>query len=54
VAVERVADRLPEVRSLMAAEQRAFDAFVDAVAEHARPDAVVLDMFARRADGDDL
>jgi hypothetical protein len=53
VAVERVADRLREVQALMADEQRAFDAFVEAVAEHQRPDAVVLDMFSRRAENDD-
>lgn len=50
VAVDRVADRLHELRSLMADEQRAFDAFVEAVADHERADAVVLDMFARRPD----
>lgn len=53
VAVERVADRLREVEALVADEQRAFAAFVQAVAEHQRPDAVVLDLFTRRAENDE-
>jgi hypothetical protein len=54
VAVERVVDRLSEVRSLVADEERAFEAFVAAVEEHQRPAAVVVDLFARRAENDEL
>jgi hypothetical protein len=50
VAVDRVADRLPEIRQLVADEQRAFAAFVEAVADHEQGNAVVLNMFGRRAD----
>lgn len=48
VAVERVADRLSELQSLVADEQGAFDSFVDVLAERQQVDAVVLDMFARQ------
>ena len=47
VAVERVADRLPELRALVAAEEQAFDAFVALAGERPTRDAVVLDLFAR-------
>jgi hypothetical protein len=50
VAVDRVADRLPEIRQLVADEHRAFEAFVDAVGAHEPRDAVVLDLFHRRVD----
>lgn len=50
VAVDRVADRLGEVRGLVAEEQHAFDAFVDVLLMHEQVDAVVLDMFARRSE----
>jgi hypothetical protein len=50
VAVDRVADRLSEVRQLVADEQRAFEAFVDAIVDHEHTGAVVVDMFARRGD----
>jgi hypothetical protein len=54
VAVERVAERLAQVRALVADEQRAFDAFVEVVVEHQRTEGVVLEMFSRRAtDGPD-
>ncbi len=47
VAVDRVADRLPELRSLVHAEELAFDAFVAAVGDRPTQDAVVLELFAR-------
>jgi hypothetical protein len=47
VAVERVADRLAEVRSLMADEHRAFEQFVEILGEQ-QTQAVVLEMFGRR------
>lgn len=47
VAVERVADRLAEVRSLVADEHRAFEAFVEILGEQ-QVEAVVLEMFGRR------
>jgi hypothetical protein len=47
VAVERVAERLPQVRSLVVDEQRAFQAFVDVILEHHGADAIVLEMFGR-------
>lgn len=52
VAVDRVGERLGEIRELMAAEQRSFEAFAALV--HTRPerDAVVVDLFARRGDAD--
>ena len=49
VAVERVAERLAQVRALVLDEQRAFDAFVAVVSEHQQVDGVVLEMFGRRA-----
>jgi hypothetical protein len=49
VAVERVADRLSQVQALVDDERRAFDAFVEIVAEHQRDQGVVLEMFGRRA-----
>ena len=55
VAVERVAERLPQLRSLVLDEQRAFEAFVDVVLEHQGADAIVLEMFGRRVtDGPEL
>lgn len=48
VAVDRVADRMPEMQAAMSDEQRAFDAFVQVLGERQQTDAVVLDMFARR------
>jgi len=47
VAVERVAERLAELRVLVAAEEQAFDAFVALVGDRPTRDAVVLDLFAR-------
>ena len=47
VAVDRVAERLPELRALVHAEEMAFDAFVTAVGERPTRDAVVLELFAR-------
>ena len=47
VAVERVAERLAELRVLVAAEEQAFDAFVALVADRPTRDAVVLELFAR-------
>jgi hypothetical protein len=49
VAVERVAERLHHVKDLVEDEARAFQAFVELLAEHRRDDAVVLEMFGRRA-----
>ena len=49
VAVDRVGERLPELRSLVAAEEDAFRAFVAVVGERPVRDAVVLDLFARSA-----
>jgi hypothetical protein len=49
VAVERVAERLGQVRLLVEDEQRAFEAFVDVLSDHQPSDAVVLEMFGRRA-----
>lgn len=48
VAVDRVADRLTEVRGLVEDEHRAFEAFVDVLAGRHQQEAVVLDLFARR------
>lgn len=48
VAVDRVADRLPEVRSMVEDEKRAFEAFADVLAARHQEDAVVLEMFAGR------
>ena len=53
VAVERVADRLAQLRSLMAEEIRAFDAFVEVTADRSQQTAVVLEMFGRRAEPPD-
>jgi hypothetical protein len=49
VAVERVADRLSQVRALMEDELRAFEAFVEIVVEAQQSEGVVLEMFGRRA-----
>src|SRR5215217_7618831 len=54
VAVDRVADRLSQVRALVAEEQRAFDAFVDLVLLDRGEPGVVLEMFGRRADDVDV
>jgi hypothetical protein len=52
VAVDRVGERLPELRALVAAEEDAFRAFVAVVGERPQRDAVVLDLFARSGGGD--
>ncbi|MCU1673520.1 MAG: hypothetical protein JWN77_1633 [Frankiales bacterium] len=53
VAVDRVGERLSEVRALMAAEQRSFEAFAALVQGRPERDAVVVDLFARsRMDAD--
>ena len=49
VAVDRVSERLAQVRALMSDEQRAFEAFVEVVLEHQRTEGVVLEMFGRRS-----
>jgi hypothetical protein len=49
VAVERVAERLNQVRALMDDELRAFEAFVEIVVEAQQAEGVVLEMFGRRA-----
>ncbi|MDT7569963.1 MAG: hypothetical protein QOE05_137 [Actinomycetota bacterium] len=49
VAVERVAERLPQVQALVRDEQRAFAAFVEVVIEQQGSEAVVLEMFGRRS-----
>lgn len=51
VAVDRVAERLPEVRSLVAEEWAAFEAFVEVLAGRSQHEGVVVEMFARRPDG---
>ncbi|MCW2572569.1 MAG: hypothetical protein JWO88_2627 [Frankiales bacterium] len=48
VAVDRVAEHLTQMRALVADEQRAFNAFVEVLADHPQTGAVVLEMFARR------
>ena len=48
VAVERVADRLSQVKALVLDEQRAFEAFVEVIADHRQREGVVLEMFGRR------
>jgi hypothetical protein len=50
VAVERVAERLTQVRALVDDEQRAFEAFVTLVVAEPRDEGVVLEMFGRRAE----
>jgi hypothetical protein len=50
VAVDRVAGRLDEVRSVVADEERAYRAFLDALAERSHGDAIVLDMFPSRSE----
>ena len=52
VAVDRVSDRLAELRALVRAEELAFDAFVTAVGERPTQDAVVLELFARSGGSD--
>jgi hypothetical protein len=54
VAVERVADRLAQVKELVTDEQRAFEAFVEVVLEHHHGEGVVLEMFGRRTGESDL
>ena len=49
VAVDRVAERLLELRALVQAEEAAFDAFVATVGDRPTRDAVVLELFARSA-----
>ena len=49
VAVDRVADRLDELATLVAEEVEAFHAFLTLVRERDSQDAVVLDLFARTA-----
>jgi hypothetical protein len=52
VAVDRVAERLGEVRALVAAEQRSFEAFAALLEGRPEHSAVVLDLFAPRARSD--
>jgi hypothetical protein len=54
VAVDRVADRLDEVRGLVADETRAFDAFVAVLGERQQRNAIVLDMFGRWSEPPEL
>jgi hypothetical protein len=49
VAVDRVSDRLEELRNLVLAEVSAFEAFVGMVDARPSYDAVVVDLFARSA-----
>jgi hypothetical protein len=49
VAVERVAERLNQVRALVDDEQRAFEAFVEVVVAAQQQEGIVLEMFGRRA-----
>lgn len=50
VAVDRVADRLTDVRGLVDDERGAFEAFVEVLAAREPTDAVVLEMFGRRVE----
>jgi hypothetical protein len=52
VAVDRVAERLAEVRALVAAEHRSFEAFAGLLDARPEQEAVVLDLFATRARSD--
>ena len=54
VAVDRVTERLAQVRELVKEEAAAFEAFVKLVGDQPRREAVVVDLFGRlsRADGD--
>jgi hypothetical protein len=54
VAVERVAERLTQIRALVLDEQQAFQAFIEVVLEHQQHEGVVLEMFGRRNDGPEL
>jgi hypothetical protein len=54
VAVERVADRLAQVKDLVTDEQRAFEAFVEVVLQQRSGEGVVLEMFGRRTGDGDL
>jgi len=54
VAVDRVSERLAQVRVLVREEAEAFDAFVALVGNRPRHEAVVIDLFGHlsRADAD--
>lgn len=54
VAVDRVSERLAQVRVLVQEEAAAFDAFVQLVGDRPRHEGVVVDLLGRlyRADGD--
>jgi len=52
VAVDRVSDRLAQVRVLVREEVEAFDAFVALVGNRPRHEAVVVDLFGRLSRGD--
>jgi hypothetical protein len=50
VAVDRVADRLGDIRLIVDDERRAFDAFVEILCDRDQSTAKVLDLFGRRAE----
>ena len=52
VAVDRVSERLDEVRDLVMAELGAFEAFVALVDGRPSYDAVIVDLFARSGGSD--
>ena len=54
VAVDRVSERLGQVRELVTDEQRAFEAFVEVVLERRQGQGVVLEMFGRRTGEGDV
>ena len=47
MAVDRVADRMPELRALVRAEAHAFDALAALIGDRPAQDAVVLELFGR-------
>jgi hypothetical protein len=50
VAVDRVADRLSDIRLIVDDERRAFDAFVEILRDRDESTAKVLDLFGRRSE----
>jgi hypothetical protein len=54
VAVDRVADRLGDIRMIVDDERRAFEAFVEILCERDQATAKVLDLFGRRAETTDV
>jgi hypothetical protein len=52
VAVDRVSERLDELRGLVGAEEDAFGEFVRLVGDRPQYDAIVVDLFGRAARSD--